>query len=238
MTKPVCIHTALAPLLIISSFYSLVLFEYPFGQSRLYLSYLHFLTTWSLSIYFLYYLCNNGHPVISLYITWRNILIMIITITSILISLFRLKELKLCLRKLSIVDDTLEALGMPKEYQRLHNWIIRIIIAWIIFIFSDNAICSFFLSYYYYYGLFDIVCIYIPFAINYLQHVNILSALTSGAIIGYTSSRFHRVNDCLLILYSELLENNTDYRRQNRCILVCQRITGVKDRKQYIWIIM
>ena len=38
-----------------------------------------------------------------------------------------LKELKMCLRELAIVDDTLETLGMPKEYQKLRNWIIRII---------------------------------------------------------------------------------------------------------------
>jgi len=32
------------------------------------------------------------------------------------------------LRELSIVDDTLEALGVPKEYQRLRKWIIRLMI--------------------------------------------------------------------------------------------------------------
>ncbi|KYN42732.1 hypothetical protein ALC56_02861 [Trachymyrmex septentrionalis] len=162
---------------------------------------------------------------------------MIITITSILVSLFRIKELKVCLHKLSIVDDTLEALGMPKEYQCLRNWIIRIIIGWIVLVFFDNAVCSFFLNYYYY-EYFNIVCIYIPFVINYVHHVNILSALTSGAIIGYTSSRFHRVNDRLLVLYSEMLENNADCKKQNRFILVQQRITKTKDRKQYMWIIM
>ncbi|KYN39259.1 hypothetical protein ALC56_06335 [Trachymyrmex septentrionalis] len=95
----------------------------------------------------------------------------------------RNRELKVCLHKLSIVDDTLEALGMPKEYQCLRNWIIRIIIGWIVLVFFDNAVCSFFLNYYYY-EYFNIVCIYIPFVINYVHHVNILSALTSGAIIG------------------------------------------------------
>ena len=44
-----------------------------------------------------------------------------------------LKELKMCLSELTIVDDTLETLEVPKEYQRLHNWIIRIIIGWIVY---------------------------------------------------------------------------------------------------------
>ena len=45
----------------------------------------------------------------------------------------------MCLRKLAIVDDSLEALGMPKEYQRLRNWIIRIIVGWIVYIFYQLA---------------------------------------------------------------------------------------------------
>jgi len=36
-----------------------------------------------------------------------------------------LKELKMCLHELSIVDDTLEAFDVPKKYQRLRNWIIQ-----------------------------------------------------------------------------------------------------------------
>jgi len=36
------------------------------------------------------------------------------------------------LRELSIVDDTLEALGVPKEYQQLRKWIIRLMIGWIV----------------------------------------------------------------------------------------------------------
>ncbi|KYN20539.1 hypothetical protein ALC57_07028, partial [Trachymyrmex cornetzi] len=146
------------------------------------------------------------------------------------------QKLKMCLHELSVVDNTLEALGTPKEYQRLRNWIIRIIIGWIVYIF-------FFTSSYLYrvFLQFDIainfITIYRTFLSVYPDFVMILSALISGTILRYTSSRFHQINDRLQVLCSDLFENNAD-RRQNRCILVRQRMTGVKDCKQYIWIIM
>ncbi|KYM91426.1 hypothetical protein ALC53_01494 [Atta colombica] len=54
----------------------------------------------------------------------------------------------------------------------------------------------------------------------------------------YVGSRFHQVNDRLYILYSDLFENNADYRRQNKYLLVNHRITGAKNHMRYIWIIM
>ena len=53
----------------------------------------------------------------------------------------------------------------------------------------------------------------------------------------YISFGFHQVNNRLHMLYSDLFENNAEYRRKNRSILVCQRITA-EERKQYVWITM
>ncbi|KYN18969.1 hypothetical protein ALC57_08642 [Trachymyrmex cornetzi] len=229
------LQTALAPLLIIGSFCSLGLFEYPLGQPRPYLSFLYTLTTWSFSTYASYY---NYF----IYLEWQRIwdyvviieFIAVITLT--LVNYFHFKEFKMCLYELSVVDSTLEALGAPNEYQRLRNWIIRIIIGWIVYIFCYTAE--------FLYVEFplpdeptDSVTIYLTFLEFYPEFVIILSALIWGTILGYTSSRFHQVNDRLQVICSDLFENNAD-RRQNRCILVRQRMTGVKDCKQYIWIIM
>ena len=46
-----------------------------------------------------------------------------------------LKELKMCLHELSLVDDTMEAIGLPKKHQRLRKWIIRITIGFIAYMF-------------------------------------------------------------------------------------------------------
>jgi len=53
----------------------------------------------------------------------------------------------------------------------------------------------------------------------------------------YVTFSFHQVNDRLHDLYSNLFEDNAEYRRNNRFILVCQRITEAEERKQYTWII-
>ncbi|KAG5343808.1 L259 protein, partial [Acromyrmex heyeri] len=67
----------------------------------------------------------------------------------------------------------------------------------------------------------------------------VLDEVTANIDSQYTSSRFHRVNDLLHVLCSDLSGNSSvDYRRQNRSIFVHQRITGAKDHIQYIWIIM
>ncbi|KYM76115.1 hypothetical protein ALC53_13600, partial [Atta colombica] len=145
-----------------------------------------------------------------------------------------LKELKMCLNELSIIDDTLEALGVSKKYQRLHNWIIRIIIGWIIYFYYGLAISIYKV---YFIKMYSKERFYLQFVNNFLIDVYILSALIFGIVLGYTSSRFHQVNDRLHVLYSDIFDNG-DYKKQNRSILICERITGAKDRKQYIWIIM
>lgn len=83
------------------------------------------------------------------------------------------KELKMCLHKLSIVDDTLEMLGTPKEYRRLYNWVIGIIVGWISLIFLINASDSLWLNYEY----FSLTRICVPFVANHLVHVNTLNIL-------------------------------------------------------------
>ncbi|KYM99687.1 hypothetical protein ALC62_09603 [Cyphomyrmex costatus] len=151
-----------------------------------------------------------------------------------------LKELKVCLHELSIVDDTLEALGAPKKYRVLRKWILRIIIGWITYIFIDfvriiitNGVLYSFESSFRY-------CIEFFITVIHLKYIITSSVLICGTVLGYTSSRFHRVNNLLRIIYSDIFENNADYRctRQNRSILVSQWITGAKNRKQYMWIIM
>ena len=41
----------------------------------------------------------------------------------------------MCLHELSLVDDTMEAIGLPKKHQRLRKWIIRITIGYIVYVF-------------------------------------------------------------------------------------------------------
>jgi len=94
------------------------------------------------------------------------------------------------LHELSIVDDTLEALGIPKEYQRLRSWIFRIIIGLIVYTFFDLAL--YFLDIFFvmidideFDELeFNIDYIYKTLLIQYPEFVNILNALIWGTILG------------------------------------------------------
>ena len=90
----------------------------------------------------------------------------------------------MCLRKLAIVDDSLEALGAPKEHQRLRNWIIRIIVGWIVYIFYKlahaNVVTIFVLQYDI--TFWTVTLSIFPFI--YSENIIILSALISAAILG------------------------------------------------------
>ncbi|KYM97241.1 hypothetical protein ALC62_12109 [Cyphomyrmex costatus] len=149
-----------------------------------------------------------------------------------------LKELKICLHKLAVVNDTLEALNAPNEYQRLRNWIIRIIIGCIIYVCSNIAftLCWF----YHFHAYVNVEVIYKIVTSKYSTYVNISSAVICGTVLGYTCSRFHQVNDRLHVFYSDLFKNNADYRyrKQIKSILVRERITGATYRKQSMWIMM
>ncbi|KYN36515.1 hypothetical protein ALC56_09130 [Trachymyrmex septentrionalis] len=228
------LQAALAPLLTIGSFFGLGFFEYH-GHSMPYLSCPYVLAIWSSLIYFVYCpliffdLFENPNLI---WKYWMFIMVLITAITSILASWFHFKELKMCLRELSLVDNTMEAIGSPKKYQRLHKWIIRITIGYIVYMFYSLAIFTLIPKFLYNTNFYVIIG---TLPIFYSEFVLVLSALIWGTILGCVSFRFHQVNDCLYVSYSE---NNADYRRQNRSNLECQRITNAENRKQYIWIIM
>ncbi|KYM94369.1 hypothetical protein ALC62_15003 [Cyphomyrmex costatus] len=152
---------------------------------------------------------------------------------------FFLKELKACLRELSVIDDTLEALGVPKKYRMLHNWILRIIIGWIAIFLINFALNIFhkLITFKMLLPLFTFIQFLLTLSPVNASHVIIISALICGTVLGYTSSRFHRVSERLQVLYSDLFENY-NCRRQNRFILVRQPIVRAKYHKQYVWILM
>jgi len=91
----------------------------------------------------------------------------------------------MCLRKLATVDDSLEVLEAPKEYQRLRNWIIRIIVGWIVYIFYRLAYMNFFKIFFLHYDVTEFWSITLyTFLFAYSEQVIILSVLISATILG------------------------------------------------------
>ncbi|KYN09455.1 hypothetical protein ALC57_18428 [Trachymyrmex cornetzi] len=180
------LERTLAPLMTIGGFCNLGIFEYPVGQLRSYISCLYALAKWSLLVYFVYYPIYVQNLLIYRKIYIDNF-VPIATIILILISICRFKELKTCLHELAIVDHTLEVLGTPKEYHRLRNWIIRIIIGWIVFVFYQ-LMCNNFIYFFFYnidikFTLF-VVGMYFMLLDIYPSNIIALSALISAAILG------------------------------------------------------
>ncbi|RLU19070.1 ObirGr22 [Ooceraea biroi] len=226
------IQAALSPLLTIGSICGLAIFEYPPGRARPYFSCLYFSITWSLYVFLCYYLFYNNYAVV---ISWPIKVVMLTTIVSVCDSLFHFKDLSTCLRKLSVVDDTLQVLGTPKEYRLLYKWTIGVIIGWIILACFLNTIDSI-VSYYYTREHSDIVRICVPFFTNHLFHVDTYSGLIWGTILGYTGSRFQRINEHI---YTLLSEDTKCIKRWDKLIPInYQSRAEAKDCKRYIWIIM
>lgn len=44
----------------------------------------------------------------------------------------------MCIKKLTVVDDTLKKLGSPNMYRKVHIWSKRVVIGWIICSFGVN----------------------------------------------------------------------------------------------------
>ncbi|XP_029159848.1 uncharacterized protein LOC114931878 [Nylanderia fulva] len=137
----------------------------------------------------------------------------------------------MCIRQLSIVDDTLEILGISKEYRRLYNWVIGTITGWILLILFIDISDSVWLNYEY----FSIIRIFVPFIENHLNHVIKFNVLICLIMLGYTGSRFQRINEYIRDLFQHDAEQN---KKRNELILVNQRRSETKECKQYMWIIM
>jgi len=113
----------------------------------------------------------------------------------------------MCLHKLSLVDDIMEAIGSPKKYQRLSKWINRIIIGYIVYMFYEFAACVYCQFMFYpkhdinTYDLnnINIVLLCIMFLSFYPDFVHISSALIWGTILGLVFVNIYFVNSILFV---------------------------------------
>lgn len=96
------------------------------------------------------------------------------------------------MRKLSIVDDTLEVLGIPKNYQLLHKWMIGVIIGWILLACFLNTLDGVWI----YYEQLNIITACLPFFLNYLLHVNTYNGLIWGVILGSVHVLCKAISNC------------------------------------------
>ncbi|XP_032681983.1 uncharacterized protein LOC116849175 [Odontomachus brunneus] len=131
-------------------------------------------------------------------ITYRTTVSMIVraitmltTLTSVIIGLCYDKKLRTCIKKLANVDDTLEELGIPKMYQKMHMWSKRMVAGWIVYIFCTDINDSF-----WWWRVTHSNCAYIiPHVLNHCYHVNLFVDLTFIFFMWYIGTRFDKLNE-------------------------------------------
>lgn len=77
------------------------------------------------------------------------------------------------MKRLSAVDDTLEKLGTPKTYQKLHTYATRTLIGW----FVCSYVANVFDMIWWFYAMKDHWCVIIPCITNHFHHINMLMDL-------------------------------------------------------------
>lgn len=96
--------------------------------------------------------------------------------------LFLRQKFRNCLKRLAIVDATLEKLGIITNYKQLHRKTVWIVSGWFITSILLNSLQVIFLTKVYQYD--GITTIYLVFILNHWTHVNFLGDLTMTNIIG------------------------------------------------------
>ncbi|XP_032682016.1 uncharacterized protein LOC116849204 [Odontomachus brunneus] len=120
-----------------------------------------------------------------------NVINMLTTLMSVIIGLFYDKKLRTCIKRLAIVDDTLEELGIPKMYQEMHMWSKRVVAGWVVYILFINT-----------YDFFrwrkvsqSNWAYLIPHVINHCYYVNTFVDLTFIFFMWYIGTRFDKLNE-------------------------------------------
>ncbi|XP_077279722.1 uncharacterized protein LOC143907079 isoform X1 [Temnothorax americanus] len=117
------------------------------------------------------------------------------------------KRFRICMKKLAAVDDTLEELGTPKIYQKIHMWSKRIVIGWLVYSLVVN-----FCDTKWWLDRKKITSwgFIVPHIYNHSLHVNTLVDLVFITFMWYIGTRFDKVQEhmqCLLVKEKRGLRN-------------------------------
>ncbi|XP_011707022.1 PREDICTED: uncharacterized protein LOC105462193, partial [Wasmannia auropunctata] len=205
-TMTTAIQQALRPLFITG--FIIGLGVYPLKELKpgdgwiIYLSILYSVTIWFVYGYLFYYMVSSVslraifRATISIVVMEINI---ITTITSVILSIYYEKRFRICMKKLAVVDDTLEELGTPKIYQEMHTWSKRVVIGWFVFSLATNFCDT---KWWLHRKETNSWGFIIPHLYNHTCHVNTFVDLAFVISMWYIGSRFDKVNEhiqCLLV---------------------------------------
>ncbi|XP_072754253.1 uncharacterized protein [Anoplolepis gracilipes] len=195
------IRTILTPLLIISFVSGLSIVDFSTSRRKARFCLLYILLLWSiyffvlLHITFSYLIKYNVDFIISFSLT------ILISLMSVIFGMHYNKKFKNCLKKIAIVDDTLEHLGIMTDYQKLHTKIVWLTLGWSVVFILMIYLQITWLRHEYDYNI--MIAFSITFVINYCSHVNFISNLIIVSILGYIGLKFDQINENLWKLTNE-----------------------------------
>ncbi|XP_071572176.1 uncharacterized protein [Temnothorax nylanderi] len=200
-----------------------------------YLSILYSLIVWFVYGYLLYYMVSSlslralCRATITIIVMEINI---ITTITSVVFSVYYDKRFRICMKKLAAVDDTLEELGTPKIYRKIHMWSKRIVIGWLIYSLVVN-----FCDTKWWLDRKETTSwgFIVPHLYNHTLHVNTLVDLVFITFMWYIGTIFDKIQEhmqCLLVKEKRGLRNTW----KKFAITCSYRYTLYADSyKQILW---
>ncbi|KAH0947039.1 Gr24 [Eciton burchellii] len=184
------VQAAMFPLLTVLCLCGFGIFEYPRGRPRLYPSILYILITWLLYVYIIIEMrLLLKRFDIEIFLIIKTSIIFVIVTT--FFSFHYDKKFKNCLNKLSVVNDTLEKLGITNNYAELRVQSTCLIIGWIASICLLNIFDG--LWYFECIRSFALV-ICLPFLINQSLHITIFCDIFQLMLLRYIGSRFEQIN--------------------------------------------
>ncbi|KAL6267837.1 hypothetical protein P5V15_000909 [Pogonomyrmex californicus] len=230
------IEKALKPFSFVAFFFGFGIFQYPLNYWRFRLSVFYILTVWSVYACVFHFIVNifsprhlfNGH--LSFFMININFFVTVISVT---ITIRKHEKIHICIKKLGLVDDTLEKLGTPKKYHRMQNSIIWLLIIYLIVVLISLITDS----------IWNIEkhnstkAISISFVMGYPFHVNAIGDIIFAFVIRYIGTRLDKING-----YIEQLSETEEYGlrcKWNKSIVIRRHcIRSAKSRKHMLWTIM
>ncbi|XP_071638310.1 uncharacterized protein [Temnothorax longispinosus] len=227
---------ALSPISLAASFLGFGILRYPLNQPRYRLSIFYILTVWSVYAYVLYYtttyLFLKG--VYTGLIAAFGVTVNLLTaITSIIITICEYEKYRQYTRKLDLVDDTLEELGIPKEYHKMRNLTRKALIIWFLMICvtwtSDSLVCI---------GIFhDTRAIFLLFVMSYSMYVNSITDITFILFLRHIGASLDKINDHIKQL-SETEDCGLRCKSKTFLVVNDYNVRNAKNRKHILWIVI
>ncbi|KAL6438840.1 hypothetical protein ACFW04_003727 [Cataglyphis niger] len=199
------------------------------------LGFLYILLLWSLYIFFYIYkiIFNVSHYSIVYHICYG--VTIFTALLSIILGIYHDKAFKNCIKKLIIVDETLEKLEIITDYNKLRMTTVWLILG-LLFMYI-LIICGKMRLLRNEYNIDSGPLIYLPFMRSFCVYANIIGDLIITSMLGYVGLKFDQVNEYL----EKLIKNNDKINRTwKHPLLLCHqsghaKILRIKD---VIWIVI